>query len=912
MRGFGSAGLRAFAVCSVVVATSYSPDSQAIRFDWDAFGGVTGTLNTSLSLGAQWRLEERDPRNIGVANLDPTACRSACQPHLSTPPGAVPGRVQLGLEAEGPAVNNAGLAVGGAGGINNDDGNLNFDQYDVTQAVAQITQDLTLEWKDWTFFGRYNAFHDFVNYDREQYYPNYYTPADRAEDDARRNAGEYGFASVGTPQFRENQTQDKYNEFLGQDIDLLDFYVQGYVPVPFFDNEVQITLGEQIINWGESTLLTVNSLNTLNPPNVNALFRPAFLELATVFEPIGALKIAAPLTLNTSFEAFYQYDWEKVEIAPRGAFLSTLDITLDTDNNNINAGFGQVPDDPDGNLRAEQELLTAVAAIDGRVPVSERDAPSGGQYGLAFTWFLPEFNNGTELRFYYANYHSRLPYFSAFAGQESCLQSAPTGETVTDTVNLLADCPNADVAHFLGPALANAGSQEGGLPLGADAGGVLATVAGQIINALPIDQVSTQPNGDPCPADAAPGTGPCGEAYPIDSFRGLLEYPEDIDLFGISFNTSFGNLSVQGEVAYRPNLPLQVDDTDVAFAALQPSSPVGCANGAGANGGSQNRSEDCRIGSFDDRYTIGLPGLGDVLDTVAGGGDLVGALGNLLNVDLGAAQGLVNGLLEATGVQDISQLADVLAPLSDDILLTDPTGRRNAFPDFVTAYRGGEPGNIAPGQYIQGYERFQVFQYNLGATYIIGPGNWIRANQIIMFFELGATHVLGFPDQDELQIEGPGTYYHASVGTDGSGAPACAEGVVQGDAANPDSQTARQANSTLCGQFQGTRFNPRQQRDGYATDFAWGGRIIGIIRYENVLPGISFNPVVILGYDVDGTAPGPGENFIEGREMYVINVEMRYEQAWSLTAGVTFFRGAEPFNLLADRDFFQLGIRYQF
>ncbi|MES1943115.1 hypothetical protein PC39_03292 [Salinisphaera sp. PC39] len=905
MQGCRRVSIRLGAVAGLLFAALHAPDGQAIRFDSDFLGGIEGTLNTSFSLGAQWRIQDRDPNLIGVSNLNPDVCRSACQPHLSTPPevGEEMGQAQLGLEAEGNFVNQLGLDAPGIQSMNHDDGNLNYDKWEVTQAPFQVTQDLELNFagdlfffSDITFFGRYNAFHDFANYDREQYYPNFYTPADRAEDDARRDSGEYGFPTSGRPVFRESG--DKWNEYLGQDIDLLDFYVSGYFPVPFLGNDAKLTIGEQTINWGESTLLVVNSLNTINPPNVNALYRPAFLELATVFEPVGAIKVSMPLTLNTSFEMFYQYDWEKVEIPPRGGFLSFIDVTLGADDNNIAPNFAQTADDPEGNARVEQQLLTAIADIDGEVPVHEKNASRGGQYGFAYTWFLPAFNNGTELRFYYANYHSRLPYFSAYAGDESCWQSAPTGNTSVDTLNLSLDCPNADFAHFLGAA---------GESVGQDAGGAALTSLGQLLNAANLDQMpsASQPNGEPCPADAPPGTGPCAEGYVLDSFEGLLEYPEDINLYGISFNTSFGDISVQGEVAYRPNLPLQVDDIDVAFAALQPSAPVGCTGA--------NRGEDCVPASYDDRFEIGIPAVGDVLEAIGDGGDVVGVVGNLLGVDTAVAEGLVDsltGALADTGLNP-TELANQLsaAQVPENVVLSDPVGRRNAFPDFLTRYRGREPGDVAAGEYIQGYERFQVLQYNLGGTYIIGPGNWIKSNQIILFFEVGATHVLGFPEKDELQIEGPGTYNHASVGNDGTGAQPCPDDQKpQGDSGRDD---LGQANSTICGPYQ-LRFNPTQQTEGFATAFSWGWRVIGIIRYENVLPGISFQPLFVIAHDVDGTAPGPGENFMEGRQMYSLNVEMRYQQRWSVITGVTIFRGAKPYNQLADRDFFQLGIRYQF
>ena len=911
MRGKRYACIRVLALAGCVALSSYAPESRALRFESDWFGGISGTLNTSLSLGAQWRLQDRDPGLIGKANLDPDLCPSACQPHASTAPGDVDGRVQLGLEGEGNAVNQIGVDAPGAASVNHDDGNLNFDQYEITQAPFQITQDLELNFGevgpigDVTFFGRYNAFHDFANHGRDIYHPGFYTEADRARDDACRDADpttpcvyaddptapSFGFPTVGTAKFEP--ADDRYDELLGRDADILDFYVAGYVPVPLLGNDAKITIGEQTINWGESTLLVINSLNTINPPNVNALFRPAFLELATVFEPVGAIRASMPLTLNTSFEMFYQYDWEKVEIPPRGGFLSFQDVTLGGDDDIVNPGFGQVGDDRDGNARLEQQLLTAVADVAGDIRVRERDASEGGQYGFAYTWYLPAFNNGTELRFYYANYHSRLPYLSAYAGNESCLQAAPTGNTSIDTQNLTNACPNADFAHFFGAV----GEHQGGAQ-----GAQAATALGEARNAAELDQaIGESGAGVPCPADAPPGTGPCAELYDLDSFEGLLEYPEDIKLFGISFNTSFGGIAVQGEVAYRPNLPLQVDDVDVVFAAAQPVAPLGCAK--------QNRGPDCVPGSFDERYEIGFPAVGDLLQSMADGGDTVGLVGSMLGVDTATAETIVDDFSAA--LADAGLDPAVLAAqfqgmaIPENVMLSDPPGRRVAFPDYLTEYRGREPGDVDPGEYIQGYQRFQVLQYNLGGTYVIGPGNWIKSNQVILLFEVGATQVLGFPDRDELQIEGPGTYTHASVGNDGTGAPPCPDGVQQG------TSEQESGNTTLCGPFQ-ARFNPTQQTDGFATAFSWGWRVIGIVRYENVLPGISFQPIFVIAHDVDGTAPGPGENFLEGRQMYVLNVEMRYRQNWSITGGVTIFRGAEPYNLLADRDFFQLGIQYRF
>src|SRR5205085_2623314 len=74
-----------------------------------------------------------------------------------------------------------------------------------------------------------------------------------------------------------------------------------------------------------------------------------------------------------------------------------------------------------------------------RFPVIEKDADKGGQYGLAMRYYAENLNNGTELGFYAANYHSRLPYFSTRAGQYGCLSGpgAPLPSTLPDNVPAL-------------------------------------------------------------------------------------------------------------------------------------------------------------------------------------------------------------------------------------------------------------------------------------------------------------------------------------------------------------------------------------------------------------------------------------------------------------------------------------------
>jgi len=65
----------------------------------------------------------------------------------------------------------------------------------------------------------------------------------------------------------------------------------------------------------------------------------------------------------------------------------------------------------------------------------------------------------------------------------------------------------------------------------------------------------------------------------------FIEYPENIDLVGASFNSEVGNTgwALQGEYSFKRGLPLQIDDTELLLAALTPLSTASPAFGAFAD-----------------------------------------------------------------------------------------------------------------------------------------------------------------------------------------------------------------------------------------------------------------------------------------------------------------------------------------
>ena len=322
----------------------------------------------------------------------------------------------------------------------------------------------------------------------------------------------------------------------------------------------------------------------------------------------------------------------------------------------------------------------------------------------------------------------------------------------------------------------------------------------------------------------------------------------------LNFNTTYGDYSYQGEVSYRPNVPLQVALVDLAFASFGPT---------------LTRCHDANLGCAGASSTIGFNEAGDYV--VYDDNNFVDANGN-------------------------NPFADTV-----NLVVGAAPGSARSFPNFISPYRGIAVGENAPNSYIRGWIPGKVAQYNLGATRVLGASeNWIGADQVILIYELAATHVLNMPDFDELQIEGPFTATtHASAGADGSGADG--------------SRLACSTNPSCSVGPDGLRFNPFQaRRDSFADAFSWGYRIVGRIGYESVLPGISIQPLFIWQQDIQGNSPGPAGNFVEGRKQLNLLLETRYDKSFAFTIAYNAFLGGGQDNLYRDRDNLGFFVKYQF
>ena len=698
----------------------------------------------------------------------------------------------------------------GTASINGDDGDLNYGKYHFFQGVAKATEDLTISYRDFGIFARALYFYDFVNNDFTQTQPNELTAQNRNDADVGVDTPTplllpYPGGKTFGPgkRVREKRTDGEVLAQTGTNLQYLDSYFYGKLPLPWGeDKKLSFKIGRQTVNWGESTTLVINSINQANPVNANN-FNRVGNQVEEDFVPVNMIDLSFEPLENTTVEAFYQLEWKPVEIAAPGSYFSDVDLGSNNAGKTINVSFGQNAYDPQsvGSLQYNPlALLTNTTTTAQRLP--DREARTSGQFGVKLDYYADWLNNGTDLSAYFMRYNSRLPYASFYSADASCARAA--GNTrhndATDLVSFLLDCPGIPLLH---------------------------------------------------PADPSKST---SSILGLDSAKLLLEYPNGINLIGLSFNTTVGSWSIQGEVAYRPDLPLQVDQQDLYFAAVGPT------------------LSNCSKAS-------------------------TGCAGTLLG---GVGYG-ENGSVRGYGRSDFVDSSGRV-PYSDTLQVVAGAipGVARAFPNFIIPYRGGVIGQNPPNSYIQGFERFQVYQFNLGTTRVLGAtDNPFGADQVLFIGELGATYVPYLPSLDRLQLEAPGTNYAASAGADGSGA-------------NGSRMACSNAPDCSFG-ADGLRFNPHQQDPtGYPDKISWGYRLIGIFKYENVLPGIGLQPTIYYAQDVQGTAPGPGGNFVAGRKQVNTLVETRYKQALSFDVGYTWYWGGGVYNTLSDRDFAQFFVKYQF
>ena len=519
--------------------------AQAVEF---GSGGIQGSFDTTLSHGVTWRTGKRDD---------------------------------------------------GLTGPNSDDGGRNYDR-GIVSNTSKVTGELQIDHGNFGAFARFSGFIDFENQN-----------------------GDRGHRPL----------SEEAKDLAGKNLEVLDLYVTGTFDAG--EAPVDLRLGNHVLNWGESTFIQ-NGINVINPFDVTKLRTPG-AELREALEPVPLFSASVAPTAELSLEGFYQLDWKKTEIDPPGTYFSTNDYVGAGGNRayltdpRFITGNPPILTDSGGPTRGSSLYnLIAAGAVNADLaafsatpqgmalewtcqptsagppptfagadcqPLSDRSFLSvargqdrrpddSGQWGIALR-YLAENLNDTEFGFYFLNHHSRLPLVSAMYGTQSGYQ---TGLAAAAAVSASGSSTVRAITSQVTPLVTQAFTRQitaavtAAVPPGTPQSVIDQQVATRLATPATQQQIAAEVQ-----SQVTTGVGGVAGALAIDRYGKTasyhIEYPEDLQVFGVSFNTLLGasGWALQGEYSFHPDTPLQRTETSLFAEGLLPLTTALTVSAAGRN-----------------------------------------------------------------------------------------------------------------------------------------------------------------------------------------------------------------------------------------------------------------------------------------------------------------------------------------
>lgn len=322
---------------------------------------------------------------------------------------------------------------------------------------------------------------------------------------------------------------DEAVDRVGQGAEWADLY--AYANTDLAGRPFSLRVGRQVLSLGESTFIP-NGLNVVNPVDLSKLRVPG-AELKEALLPVAMVKASYSITDNLTIEPFWLMESRINEIEPAGTYFSTNDFAS-RGGSRVMLGMGAIGDS------------SSLGAISREADRRHKNLDQGG---ITARLQVPSLND-TEFGFYFVRYNSRSPVISA--------RTPTTGVNPNLTVPLTQAILSKAGANPSSAVIAAAQAQASAIFT------ALATPAAsrtpQQLAMLASTDVQTAIAGAKKIAFlTAAGTG-----------RYFVEYPEAINMVGVSFNTNLAKtgISWQGEVAYKNGVPLQIDDVELLFAAM--------------------------------------------------------------------------------------------------------------------------------------------------------------------------------------------------------------------------------------------------------------------------------------------------------------------------------------------------------
>ncbi|NMF87177.1 DUF1302 domain-containing protein [Aromatoleum petrolei] len=343
---------------ATAIAMAFSSGANALDFEFA--DGWKGNWSSSLSLGTSIRARNPDSALYGQGN------------------GALVGRTD------------------GTGNNTIDEGNLNYKRGDAFSTQLKLLTEVEIKKGTMGAFVRGKAWHDFTLNDQNVHLgnqPNGYNGYDFATNriTKKKPLSDDGF--------------ERLNKFSG--VYLLDAY--AYDSFDIAGNPLQLRVGNQVINWGES--LFIQGVNQINPIDVPSFRKPG-VQVKEVFLPVPIVQANQTLGDIGSVEVFYQWKWR---------------------NTPIEAGCGNYWGVAGGSIGASPNNCFNAVSIAGSSPFGlnsgffvntvEGNEPSdSGQFGVAFRTYADALD--AEIGAYAMKIHSRTPVISLQFGDFSSRGSA--------------------------------------------------------------------------------------------------------------------------------------------------------------------------------------------------------------------------------------------------------------------------------------------------------------------------------------------------------------------------------------------------------------------------------------------------------------------------------------------------------
>ena len=335
-------------IAAAVAALAAAP-AHAVRTTTE--GGIEIDFTTTLSLGAQVRLQKRASDTVGNDNG-----------------GNVPTSAKLGAQMNGPGGEAA--ANPDFNFLNGDNGNLNYNKGDVVSAPLKGNHELGLKTPDgWRALVRASWVRDFKTGDT-----------------------------------RRTDLSDKAEDIAVKNWTWLDAWVSKDFKLG--ERSATVRVGNQVLSWGEDIFI-IGGINSVNALDLRKARTPG-AQVKEILRPAPMISLNAALADGVSVEAYYQWKWNAFRFDPVGTFFSGADVAgagqlpAFIPSSLLGEAAGVLGDDG-GNAAPGTNVVPFEA---------DRLPPKGKQFGLA-TRFKPK-GMDAEFGIYYLRYHDKLPFTTLF------------------------------------------------------------------------------------------------------------------------------------------------------------------------------------------------------------------------------------------------------------------------------------------------------------------------------------------------------------------------------------------------------------------------------------------------------------------------------------------------------------------